>query len=238
MKRLLIGLLGMALMFSMGAGMAEAKEPVMGVVEFRNTSGAYWWRGGMGWELSGMVTSELASSKKFDVVERNNLESVLTEQNLGASGRIQKGTAAKIGKITGAQYLVMGTVTAYEESVKGSGGGFSIGSISIGGKKESAYISIDLRVVDSTTGQVAFSRAIEANSSGGGLSGGLRLGMFSGNLGGFEKKPAGKAVRACIIEIVEYLECVMVDKGDCMSAYDAKEQRRKAKTKKSITLDE
>ncbi len=120
----------------------------------------------------------------------------------------------------------------------GSGGGFSIGSVSIGGKKESAYISIDLRVVDSTTGKVAFSRAIEANDSGGGLSGGLRLGMFSGNLGGFEKKPTGKAVRACVIEIVEYLECVMVNKGDCMSAYDAKEQRRKAKTKKSITLDE
>ena len=40
------------------------------------------------------------------------------------------------------------------------------------------------------------------------------------------------------MEIVEYLECAMVDKGNCMSEYDAKEQRRKAKTKKSIALDE
>ena len=124
MKKLLTGLLSMILMFSIGVGIVEAKKPVIGVVEFSNTSGAYWWRGGMGWELSGMVTSELSSSKTFDVVERNKLESVLSEQNLGASGRIQeKGTAAKIGKITGAQYLVMGTVTAYEESVKGTGGG-------------------------------------------------------------------------------------------------------------------
>ena len=238
MKRLLTGLLGIFLMFSIGVGIVEAKKPVIGVVEFSNTSGAYWWRGGMGWELSGMVTSELSSGQKFDVVERNKLESVLTEQNLGASGRVQKGTAAKIGKITGAQYLVMGTVTAYEESVKGTGGGIRLGPVSLGGKKESAYISIDLRVVDSTTGKVAFNRAIEANSSGGGLGGGLSWGQFSGNLGGFEKKPAGKAVRACIMEIVEYLECAMVDKGNCMSEYHAKEQRRKAKTKKSITLDE
>ena len=68
---------------------------------------------------------------------------------------------------------------------------------------------------------------------------GFGCGQFSrADLGGFEKKPAGKAVRACIMEIVEYLECAMVDKGNCMSEYDAKEQRRKAKTKKSITLDE
>jgi curli biogenesis system outer membrane secretion channel CsgG len=219
------------------SGLAEAKKPVVGVAEFKNTSGAAWWRGGMGWELAGMVTSELASGKKFDVVERNKLEHVLREQDLGASGRVARGTAAQIGKLTGAQYLIMGTVTAYEESVKGTGGGFRIGSVSIGGKKQDAYLSLDLRVVDTTTGKIAESRAIEARSSGGGLSGGLHFGSFSGNLGGFEKTPAGKAVRACIIEIVEYLECSMVYKDDCMQEYDAKETRRREKTKKSIKLD-
>ncbi len=217
---------------------ALSEQPTIGVAEFTNTSGAAWWRGGMGWELSGLVTSELSSSGEFRVVERSKLEHVLQEQNLAASGRIAKKTAASIGKMTGAQYLVMGTVTAYEESVKGTGGGISLGPVSIGGKKEDAYISIDLRVVDTTTGEIVQSRAIEANAGGGGLNVGISSGIFSSSFGGFEKTPAGKAVRACVIEIVEYLECSMIRKDSCMDEYRAKEQRRKEKTKSSIKLDE
>jgi curli biogenesis system outer membrane secretion channel CsgG len=238
MKRLVICLLAAFTLVGLWSGAALAKKPVLGVAEFRNTSGAGWWRGGMGSELSGLLTSELASSGEFRVVERNKLSKVLREQDLGASGRVRRRTAAKIGKITGAQYLVIATVTSYEESVKGTGGGFSIGPISLGGKKEDAYISVDLRVVDTTTGEIAYSRAIEAKSSGGGLSGGLHLGIFSGHLGGFEKTPAGKAVRACIIEIVDYLECAMVYKDDCMQEFRGKEKRRREKTKKAISLDE
>lgn len=219
-------------------GMAEAKKPTIGVAEFSNTSGAAWWSGGMGWELSGTVSNELASTEKFTVVERNKLEKVLDEQDLGASGRIKSGTAAKIGKMTGAQYLVFGTVTSYEEDVSGTDGGISFGPISIGGKKENAYISVDLRVVDTTSGEIAYSRSIEANSSGGGLNFGASWGGFGGNMGNFEKTPAGKAVRACVMEIVGYLECVMVDKDGCEDEYAAKEQKRKAKTKSSIKLDE
>src|SRR5678815_1241551 len=87
-------------------------KPVVGVAEFTNESGAAWWRGGVGWELSGMLSNELSSSGAFRVVERQKLQSVLEEQNLAASGRVAKGTGAKIGKVTGAQYLITGTVTA------------------------------------------------------------------------------------------------------------------------------
>ncbi|MGD8564492.1 MAG: CsgG/HfaB family protein [Desulfarculaceae bacterium] len=239
MKKIILAALAIALVVGVMSGVAlAAKKPVLGVVEFKNTSGAAWWRGGMGWELAGLVINELASGGKFRMVERKKLESVLREQDLGASGRVRRRTAAKMGKITGAQYLVMGTVTAYEEKTSGGGGGISIGPISIGGKKEDAYISVDLRVVDSTTGEIAFTRAIEATSSGGGLSLGVHTGIFGGSLGGFEKTPAGKALRACIIEIAEYLECVMVDRDGCEAEYQAKEKRRRKKTKDSIKLDE
>ncbi|MFZ3044484.1 MAG: CsgG/HfaB family protein [Desulfatirhabdiaceae bacterium] len=234
MMTLIIGLMTIVI----HAAPSLAENPTIGVAEFKNTSGAAWWSGGMGWELSGMVTSELASIGQFRVVERAKLEPVLREQNLAASGRVAKGTAASIGKLTGAQYLVMGTVTAYEESVKGTGGGFSLGPVSIGGKKEDAYISVDLRVVDTTTGEIVSSRAIEANAGGGGVNVGLSVGSFSGNMGGFEKTPAGKAVRACIVEIVEYLECSMIKKDSCLQEYQAKEQRRREKTKGAIKLDE
>ena len=238
MRKFIICMLGGLLLVGMLSSVALAKRPVMAVDQFKNTSGAGWWRGGMGWELAGALSNELGANGKFKMVERKRLQSVIGEQDLAASGRIRKGTGAKIGQITGAQFLVMGTVTAYEEEVSGGGGGIRIGPVSLGGKKEEAYIAVDLRVVDTTTGDIVASRTVEARSSGGGINVGVHTGYWGANLGGFEKTPAGKAVRACMIEIVEYLECVMVDRGDCLGEYQAKEQRRRTKTKSSISLDD
>lgn len=220
--------------FSSSAVMAE--KPTIGVAEFKNTSGAAWWRGGMGWDLSGTVANELASGEYFTVVERSKLEHALKEQDLGASGRIAHATAASIGRLTGAQYLVLGTVTAYEESVKGTGGGVSLGPVRLGGKKEEAYVSLDLRVVNTTTGEISYSRTIEASAGSGGLDVGLSHGRFRGDLGGFEKTPAGKAVRACVIEIVDYLECAMVKQDRCLEDFKLKEEGRRERTREAIKL--
>jgi curli biogenesis system outer membrane secretion channel CsgG len=216
---------------------ASADKPVMGVAEFSNTSGAAWWRGGVGWELSGMLTNELSNSKKFKMVERATLEPVLREQNLTADGRVSKGTAAKIGSLTGAQYLVMGTVSAYEANVESSGGGISFSGISIGGNKKKAYIAVDLRVVDTTTGEISFTRSVEARTGGFGINLGMFKSGFGGALKNEKKTPAGKAIRAVMVEIVDYLSCAMVDKGGCMDEFDAKEAKRKESLKSTIQLD-
>ena len=60
---------------------------------------------------------------------------------------------------------------------------------------------------------------------------------LSGGLGKYENTPTGKAIRACLMEISDYLGCVMVDKDDCVAEYKAKESSRRDKTKKSIKLD-
>lgn len=239
MKRVLAVSLLAALMLALGAGVALAQaKPVMGVAEFQNSSGAAWWRGGMGWDLAGMVTNELASTGKFRLVERSKLEHVLREQDLGASGRIRPGTEAKIGKVTGAQYIVLGTVSAYEESTSGTGGGIHVGPLSFGGSQSTSYMAVDLRVVDTTTSEVVYVRTVEGKSESSAATVGIHAGFFGGSFGGMEKTPAGKAIRACIIEIVDYLQCVMVDRDACMQTYGAKEQRRREKTKGAIKLDE
>jgi curli biogenesis system outer membrane secretion channel CsgG len=221
-----------------GAGSAfAAGKPSVGVAEFKNESGAGWWRGGVGWELSGMLSNELSSSGDFRVVERSKLGNVLEEQNLAASGRVRSGTGAKMGQVTGADYLVFGTVTSYEENTANTGGGFSFRGISLGGKKSEAYLAIDLRVVNATTGEVDYSRTIEGRSSGGGMSVGLYRGGFGGNLAHEENTPAGKAIRAALVEATDYLDCVMVKRGSCESEFSAKEQRRRAGDKKALKLD-
>jgi curli biogenesis system outer membrane secretion channel CsgG len=231
-----------ALVFAM-AGIAvsgsasAAGKPALGVAEFKNESAAGWWRGGVGWELSGMLSNELSSSGNFRVVERAKLEKVLEEQNLAASGRVRSGTGAKMGQVTGADYLVMGTVTSYEENTASTGGGFSFKGIGLGGKKSEAYIAVDVRVVNASTGEIDYSRTIEGRSSSSGVSVGLYRGGFGGNLAHEENTPAGKAIRAALVEITDYLDCVMVKKDSCIAAFGAKEQKRRDGDRKAIKLD-
>ncbi len=236
------GMMAIAMMFTglVGTGSAFAAgdgRPSIGVAEFKNESGAGWWRGGVGWELSGMLSNELSSSGDFRVVERNKLQNVLEEQNLAASGRIAPGTGAKIGKVTGAQYLVMGTVTSYEENTSDTGGGLSFRGIGLGGKSSEAYLAVDVRVVDTTTGEISYSRTIEGRSKGGGLSVGVFRGGFGGSLAHEEKTPAGKAIRAALVEITDYLDCVMVKRDGCEAEYRGKEQHRRDSNKKALKLD-
>ena len=216
-----------------------AEKPRVGVLRFTNDTTAGWWSYSVGRDLQDMLASELVSTKSFQVLERKEIDAVLGEQELGKSGRIDKATRAKMGKIKGAKYLVAGTVSAYEESTSGTGGGIGIGGFSIGGKQDKAYMAVDLKVIDTTTGEIVDARTVEASSSSGGLSLGGGVGEFRGGLSKYQKTPTGKAIRACIIEIAEYLECSLTKGQDdsCMQDYKEKESKRKEKTKKSIELE-
>lgn len=219
------------------AGTVMAEKPSMAVHDFTNETSAAWWYGGAGRDLADMLTNELAGTGKFKMVEREKLAAVLDEQDLADSGRVNKKTGAKIGKLTGAKYIVTGALSSFETDVKGTDGGVSFRGISLGGKKEDAYLAIDLRVIDTTTGEIEFTRTVEARASSGGLRVGVYRGGFGGNLGKYEKTPTGKAIRAVMMEISEYLSCAMVDQGDCMAEYQQKESARREKTKKAIKLD-
>src|SRR6266403_1896039 len=59
--------------------------------------------------IAGMLISELAQNPAARVVEREDIQRLLDEQNLGSSGRVDPQTAAKVGKLVGARYVVLGT---------------------------------------------------------------------------------------------------------------------------------
>jgi TolB-like protein len=59
--------------------------------------------------IAGMMISELARNPAARVVEREQIQQLIGEQNLGAQGRVDSATVSRIGKITGARYMVMGT---------------------------------------------------------------------------------------------------------------------------------
>lgn len=59
--------------------------------------------------IAGMLISELAANPAARVVEREEIQKLLEEQNLGATGRVNPETAAKVGKLVGARYVVLGS---------------------------------------------------------------------------------------------------------------------------------
>jgi tetratricopeptide (TPR) repeat protein len=59
--------------------------------------------------LQQMLLTELAQNSQLRIVDRGRLKELLSEQDLGASGRVDAGTAAKIGKLVGARYMIFGS---------------------------------------------------------------------------------------------------------------------------------
>ena len=59
--------------------------------------------------IAGMMISELSQNPAARIVERQEVQRLIDEQNLGAQGRVDPQTAAKVGKLVGARYVVLGT---------------------------------------------------------------------------------------------------------------------------------
>jgi curli biogenesis system outer membrane secretion channel CsgG len=222
-----------------GATLArEAPTMTVAVIDFTNqTSSANWWNGDVGNQLADVLSNELSATGDFKVIERQKIDAVLAEQDLASSYRMRPGSSPHTGNVTGAQYLVTGSVSAYTEDTSNTGGGLNIAGFRVGGGKSEAYIAIDLRVIDAETSEVVYSRTVEGRSSSGGVN--LR-GYVSGVGGDFahsKKTPASKAVRAALIEATDYLDCAMVKRDGCEVRYQQKEQRRRDSDKQVLDLD-
>jgi len=233
-------LLFVLIVFVMSLGSIYAQEkPRLGVLRFTNqVAGLYWWHDSVASELQDLLASELVSTNAFQVLERKEIDAVLSEQDLSASGRVSQSTLVKMKKIKGAQYLIAGTVSAFEQTAA-KGGKVRFKGLSLGGKKEKTYIAVDMKVIEAETGEIVDARTIEATISAKAIGAELDLRNFS--IGGEDAKktPTGKAIRACVVYISEYLTCSLVEGKDapCMKKWDKMDAQRREKTKDSIDLE-
>jgi TolB-like protein len=58
--------------------------------------------------LAQMLISDLSALDGVRLVERDRIEEILAELKLGQSGKIDPASAAKVGKLLGARYMVLG----------------------------------------------------------------------------------------------------------------------------------
>ncbi|MEM7196671.1 MAG: CsgG/HfaB family protein [Pseudomonadota bacterium] len=162
--------------------------------------------------IEAILIDVLNNTGRFRLLERTVLNEALAEQDLGASGRISAPSAAKVGKVLGAQYLLQGVITNYEEGVqksKSSIGGILGGTIGgtagailggIGKSTSKGVVGMNIRLVDAATSEIVFSNQAEVDLSSSGITFGGGIGLSNDALGGFvskySKTPIGQAVIA------------------------------------------
>ena len=156
--------------------------------------------------IEAMVTDVMQRSARFRMVERESLGAVLDEQNLGDSSRVSQPSAAKIGKVLGAQYLVQAVVTSYEPEYKKKKGGLGgitkglLGGAKVG--KSKSLVGMNFRLIDAETSEIIFTKQVDVIMSttefalgGAGWGSGGALGGFLSN---YSKTPIGQGVMTAV----------------------------------------
>ncbi|MFZ1987229.1 MAG: CsgG/HfaB family protein [Desulfatitalea sp.] len=166
--------------------------------------------------LRDMLTTAMVQTKRYRVLERQNLDSLKQEMALSDSGYTDK-SGKKKGKVRGADLLIMGAVTGWEPGTSGGGGGIGGGTLqkatALFGAAKGAYskssMAMDMRIVDTETSEVLAATRVEGVAKDVNLGGFLGAlggsGGMAGGLGAYAKTPMEKAIRTCIYNAVKYI---------------------------------
>ena len=82
-------------------------------MNFENNSTWSYWGDNLGAAAADELTTQLFRSGESSVIERAQLDAILAEQDLGASGAVNASTAAQIGQLLGVQLILTGSITQF-----------------------------------------------------------------------------------------------------------------------------
>jgi len=203
---LLCILLGSLLVFSTAFPQLKKRVAVF-TFEDKSSHGWRWWDGkSPGDGVADMLTTTLVKSGKYVVVERQEITQVLDEQKLGQAGLVTPQSAAEMGKLLGVELAIMGAVTEFGHSSGGTGG--RVRGIGVGVKKQTATVAVDVRFVNTTTGEILAAENVRKEKSSGGLS--ISTPKFGfDNRNDFDNSLVGKATREAIDAIVGLVDAQM-----------------------------
>jgi curli biogenesis system outer membrane secretion channel CsgG len=118
---------------------------------------------GCGVGVADMLATALVKTGKFSVIERKEIEEVLKEQKLGMSDLVTPETAPQVGKLLGVELLVVGSVSELGTKKKNIGGG--LGVFGAGISHDQARAAVDVRLVNTTTGEILAAETKEGTES-------------------------------------------------------------------------
>lgn len=118
------------------SSLSQEKKSRIAVIEFSNLQGQIT---ELGRYLAEELITRLYRTRQFDVIERQMLNKVLAEHQLGMSGIIDASSAKELGKILGVDAIATGTVTDLADRIKiharlistETGSVFSVASVAV-----------------------------------------------------------------------------------------------------------
>lgn len=153
-----------------------------------------------------VLTTAFFQSNRYIVLEREAIGDVLVEQEFSVAGRVGEASRIPAGEIEGAELLVVGALTGFDPGISGLAlpipiplnKGRDVVMLDVEYRK--AYVTMDVRVIDTATGRLVSTVAVEgtARKFGTGVSGfaSARHGhvRVPGLLRGFVNTPVERAI--------------------------------------------
>jgi curli biogenesis system outer membrane secretion channel CsgG len=194
-----------SLLFAQGEAEKRLKKRIA-VFTFEDKTGTAqrWWTGKpVGEGMADMLVTALVKSGNYLVVERQEIDALLAEQDLGTSGIVTPQTAAKVGKMLGVEVAVVGAVTEF--GYKRSDIGGAVKGLGLGVASMSATVAVDVRLVDTSTGEILAADAKRVEKSKKGLRVDTRKLRFKSRTE-FDQSLVGKATREAINKVVKLID--------------------------------
>ncbi len=152
----------------------------------------------VGGGLAAMLASALVESGQFIVVERAGLGAVLSEQELAATGTVSPEQDAPAGRLTGAQLLIMGSVTELSQAARGKSFGLGLGGIGLSPRSQTGTVGMDIRVIDTVTSEVVSSYLVRESVKSRSVDLSFTDGEIDLSHSNFHETPLGQAARKAI----------------------------------------
>lgn len=155
-----------------------------------------------------MFTDRLANMKGVSLVERSRLSEILAEQDLQMSERIDPTTAVELGRLIGADVLVLGSVTQFGWKSESN---VSIMGVSVSAAK--ARVGLSARLVSVKTGQILGSLQSRGEKVGANLSVDTFLGLSFGS-SEFNESIIGRALNEAMDDLSDKFKKALTAAGD------------------------
>lgn len=209
MKRLIVAGLMLALSASVADMRALAqKKTRVAVFTFQDKTDHrwHWWTGQpVGDGMADMLITALVKTGRYRVMERTEIDQILKEQSLGMSGITTPESAARAGKALGVELAVIGAVTEFGYKKQSTGGALKKLGVGASVSKQSATVGIDVRLVNTSSGEILGAENVRKEKSKMGGSFDNEDIRFDSEAQ-FDETLVGKATRDAVETIVTLLD--------------------------------
>ncbi len=153
--------------------------------------------------IAQMITDRLAGNPQIVIVERDRINEVIAEQRFQYSGMIDTSTAVEMGRLMGADILIMGTLNEFGWQGQG---GVKVGPLAV--QRAAAQVTLSTRLIDVETARLLGSLQAEGEHTGTSLSVRDFQGISFGSKE-FSDSTIGQALKNAVDDFISQFESTL-----------------------------